>query len=116
MGDVSADREQVVAAIANVIANAVDAYKDAGGPITITGRCPQTADAACFKIIDTGCGMDSQTLAKACQPFFSALPAGRKRGMGLAHSVRLLELNKGYLTIASEPEKGTTVTITLPKA
>jgi putative nucleotidyltransferase with HDIG domain len=116
LGDVSADREQVVAAIANVIANAVDAYKDAGGPITITGRCPQTADAACFKIIDTGCGMDSQTLAKACQPFFSALPAGRKRGMGLAHSVRLLELNKGYLTIASEPEKGTTVTITLPKA
>ncbi|MHC4337891.1 MAG: ATP-binding protein, partial [Planctomycetota bacterium] len=43
-------------------------------------------------------------------------PAGRKRGMGLAHTARLIQLNDGSLDIASEPGKGTTVTILLRSA
>ena len=58
--------------------------------------------------------MDEQTLSKATQPFFSDKPAGRKRGMGLAHAQRLIEINNGTLDIASQPGKGTTVTVTLP--
>ncbi|MBE0536106.1 MAG: HDOD domain-containing protein [Phycisphaerae bacterium] len=114
LGDVYVDREQVVTAIVNVLSNSLDSYKGGNGPVTISARCAQPQDAVCLKIIDSGCGMDGATLAKACQPFFSARPAGRKRGMGLSHSVRLLELNGGSLAIASEPEKGATVTITLP--
>jgi signal transduction histidine kinase len=41
-------------------------------------------------------------------------PAGRKRGMGLAHAQRLIEINHGTLSLASQPDKGTTVTIVLP--
>ena len=81
----------------------------------IDTACAQSEGAVTFRIIDFGCGMDGETIAKACQPFFSAKPAGRKRGMGLAHSLRLLKLNKGTLSIASEIDKGTTVTVTLPK-
>ena len=59
--------------------------------------------------------MDAETLSqKATHPFFSAKPAGRQRGMGLAYAARLIQLNQGTLTLASEPEKGTTVTVTLP--
>jgi signal transduction histidine kinase len=58
--------------------------------------------------------MDKETLRKATQPFYSAKPAGRKRGMGLAYAQRLIQLNKGSLNIKSEPGKGTTVTILLP--
>ena len=48
-------------------------------------------------------------------PFFSARVAGRKRGMGLAHAQRLIQLNGGTIELASQPNRGTTVTIKLPK-
>lgn len=68
-----------------------------------------------LEIKDSGCGMDAETLKKATQPFFSAKPAGRNRGMGLAYAARFIQLNKGSLKIASEPGKGTAVTICLPR-
>ncbi len=115
LGDVHVDRRQVVRAIANILSNCLEAYKGGSGPVRIDGSCPQGEGTATFRIIDSGCGMDGETLAKACQPFFSARPAGRKRGMGLAHSLRLVRMNKGTLSITSQVDKGTTVTIALPK-
>jgi len=119
------DSAQVVSALANVVSNSLESYRDprfrgdelapahAGvGPIKIT------ADAAGsrvrLQVKDLGCGMDAETLRKATHPFFSAKPAGRKRGMGLAYTARTVQLNKGSLSIESEPGKGTTVTIYLP--
>jgi two-component system NtrC family sensor kinase len=66
------------------------------------------------QIIDTGCGMDPETVQKVTRPFFSAKVAGRKRGMGLAYAARFIQLNKGSLNISSEAGSGTTVTICLP--
>jgi signal transduction histidine kinase len=58
--------------------------------------------------------MDAETVRKTRLPFFSAKPAGRKRGMGLAYAARVIELNEGRLNITSQPGEGTTVTIFLP--
>ena len=106
------DSAQVVSALANVVSNSLESYRDKIGPIKIT------ADAAGsrvrLQVRDLGCGMDAETLRKATHPFFSARPAGRKRGMGLAYTARTVQLNKGSLSIESEPGKGTTVTIYLP--
>jgi putative nucleotidyltransferase with HDIG domain len=109
------DSAQVVSAIANVISNAVESYGDKPGPIKITAEAAESGDSVKLQISDTGCGMDAETVQKATQPFFSAKPAGRKRGMGLAYAVRFIQLNKGSLNIASEPDSGTTVTICLPR-
>ena len=114
--DVAVDTGQVVTAIANIVANSLDSYKAAAGPIEISAACPQSQGSITLQIIDKGCGMDKDMLARASQPFFSAKPAGRNKGMGLAHSQRLLLLNNGKMQIASSPEKGTCVTITLPQA
>jgi len=108
------DSAQVVSAIANVISNGVESYGDKPGPIKITADAAETGDSVKLQISDTGCGMDAGTISKATQPFFSVKPAGRKRGMGLAYAVRFIQLNKGSLNIASEPDSGTTVTICLP--
>ena len=59
--------------------------------------------------------MDAETLQKATHPFYSAKPAGRKRGMGLAYALRFIQINKGALEIESKLGKGTTVTIYLPR-
>jgi signal transduction histidine kinase len=115
LGEVNVDKNQVVTAIANVLSNALDSYKGGSGPIRIDGGCEQLETSAAFQVIDTGAGMDSQTLQKATQPFFSVREAGRKRGMGLAHAQRLLRLNNGSINLASAPDEGTTVTIQLPR-
>jgi putative nucleotidyltransferase with HDIG domain len=106
------DSAQIVPAIANVICNCLESYDDNLGPIKITAK--SVGDFVEFQLSDLGRGMDEQKVAKAAQPFFSSQPAGRKRGMGLAHAQRFIELNKGTLKIKSQPETGTIVTILLP--
>jgi signal transduction histidine kinase len=108
------DSAQIVSAIANVIANAVESYGDKPGPVTISGEPDELSEFIKLQVKDQGCGMDPQTLAKATQPFFSARPAGRKRGMGLAYAQRFIQVNQGSLEIESTSGKGTTVTIRLP--
>ncbi|MFC1676357.1 HDOD domain-containing protein [Planctomycetota bacterium] len=107
------DSAQMASAIANVFANSLESYDGGNGPIDVTvnrgsGRVVE------IQIADKGCGMDGETLSKATQPFFSAKPAGRKRGMGLAYTERLVNLNHGSMKITSQPGAGTTVTILLP--
>jgi putative nucleotidyltransferase with HDIG domain len=117
IGDIKnifADSAQVASAIANVICNSVQSYADSTGPVKITASADQSGSFVKLIIADLGCGMDSQTLQKATYPFFSNQPAGRKRGMGLAHAARLIQLNGGKLSITSRPAGGTTVTILLP--
>jgi putative nucleotidyltransferase with HDIG domain len=117
IGDIKnifADSAQVASAIANVICNSVQSYADSTGPVKITTSADQSGSFVKLIIADLGCGMDSQTLQKATYPFFSNQPAGRKRGMGLAHAARLIQLNGGKLSITSRPAGGTTVTILLP--
>jgi putative nucleotidyltransferase with HDIG domain len=110
--DVQVDSAQVVVALANVIANSIESYADPMGPIKITAESHE--GGLRLQVHDLGCGMDDATVRKAVSPFFSAKPAGRKRGMGLAYASRLIRLNKGTIQIESRPEHGTAVTITLP--
>ncbi len=113
--NVFVDSAQVVSAIANIISNAIESYGEQPGPIKITADADTTADMVRLSIADSGCGMDTAILQKAIQPFFSARPAGRKRGMGLAYAARLIQLNNGSLNIESEPGTGTTVNVHLPR-
>jgi len=113
-GEVYVDSAQVASAIANVLCNAVESYPNKEGAIKIAVREDITDDFVKLEIADSGGGMDEETLRKATQPFFSNRPAGRARGMGLAHTQRLVELNGGTLQISSQPASGTTVTILLP--
>jgi len=109
------DVHQVTQSVSFVLTNALQSYKGGSGPVWVD--CAESLDehAVSVAIRDAGCGMDAETQANACQPFFSSHPAGRKRGMGLAHAQRLLSLNGGKLNIISEPDTGTTVTVILPK-
>lgn len=112
--NVLVDSAQIVSAIANIISNAAESYGDQAGPVAISARNDEDGETVRLEIADEGCGMDAATLRKATQPFFSARPAGRKRGMGLAYAARFIQINTGTLGIASEPHSGTTVTIHLP--
>ncbi|MGD0598137.1 MAG: HDOD domain-containing protein [Sedimentisphaerales bacterium] len=117
------DSAQISCAISNIICNGLEAYasgspdkdiRGQAGAIAIEVSANKVNRTVSMQVIDSGRGMDEQTLARATHPFFSARPAGRKRGMGLAHAQRLIEINHGTLSLASQPDKGTTVTVVLP--
>jgi signal transduction histidine kinase len=108
------DSAQIASALANIIANAVESYADTMGPVKVTVEPTETGLR--LQINDLGCGMDEATRKKAASPFFSAKAAGRKRGMGLAFASRLIQLNGGTIELESQPDHGTTVTVTLPAA
>lgn len=111
---VMVDSAQVASALANVITNAGESYEESGGRIEVTVEA--AAGSVHLTVNDRGRGMDPYTRQRALFPFFSALPAGRKRGLGLAYAYRLVALNNGLLTLQSEPGVGTTVTLELPLA
>lgn len=115
LGDVFVDSRQIVSVLVKILSNALESYSEGKGPIRIFGDCDESGDFVRLQITDSGCGMSADILRKATKPFFSDRPAGRKRGMGLAHAHRLLKLNKGSLHLTSRPGDGTTVTVLLPQ-
>jgi len=108
------DSAQIASAVSNIICNGLESYDAGMGTIEIKAAANNSDGTVSIEVADSGIGMDEQTLAKATQPFFSAKPAGRKRGMGLSHAKRLIEINGGTLEITSQQGKGTTVKVILP--
>jgi PAS domain S-box-containing protein len=94
--------------ILNIAKNGIEAM-EAGGTLTIiTGR---QESRVFVQICDTGTGISPEVQEKIFQPFFSSKPKGS--GLGLAISQKIIEAHQGEITIASEPQKGTRVTIFL---
>ncbi len=64
---------------------------------------------------DTGCGMDSSQLEKACEPFYTTKPIGNDRpGLGLWVAYKIATAHDGKLEIQSKVNVGTSVTLSLP--
>jgi len=108
------DSGQIASAIANILHNAIEACGEELRPVEINMGGGESGDIVSIVITDHGCGMDSDTIAKATHPFFSGKKAGRQQGMGLANARRLIELNKGVLSFDSMVGQGTSVVVELP--
>ena len=117
------DAHQVELAVLNLAINARDAMPD-GGVIDIRVDQEQiegedglrSGTFLRVQIADTGCGMDSVTLAKAIEPFFSTKAVGKGTGLGLSMTHGLAVQLGGHLQLTSEPGVGTVATLCLPMA
>ena len=119
------DANQLENALLNLVVNARDAMPE-GGKIEIEGR-EETLEAGstiglpagryvCLRVIDTGEGMDEDTLARATEPFFTTKGIGKGTGLGLPMVHGLAEQSGGRLALASRPGRGTRLDIWLPRA
>jgi signal transduction histidine kinase len=110
---VCVDPQQLSAALAEVLANALQATDPAKGTITVHAACDSNSQRVVLTVSDDGAGMDELTLKHAFDPFFSAKRAGRQRGMGLAKAMRWIECSGGTIRLESRPGHGTRATIVL---
>ena len=118
-----ADQNQLEMALLNLSVNARDAMLE-GGTIRISvsresvgegHRSKLPADQyLCLSVADTGTGMDTATLARAVEPFFSTKGVGKGTGLGLSMVHGLASQLNGALTIQSSPGLGTSVELWLP--
>jgi signal transduction histidine kinase/FixJ family two-component response regulator len=79
---------------------------------------PGRTDLVRFTVVDSGIGMDGETIARLCEPFVQGDTRTSRRyggtGLGLAICRRLAELMAGELQIESVPRQGTTISFVLP--
>lgn len=61
------------------------------------------------RITDNGCGMDAETVSRITNPFYTTRTT-RKVGLGIPFLIQNAEQTGGYVSITSEPGKGTAVT------
>jgi signal transduction histidine kinase len=122
---VAVHREQLEAALLNLVANARDAMP-AGGRARITARnlskgtplpCGlPSGNYVSFSVEDTGLGMSPKVLAKATEAFFTTKPRNHGTGLGLAIVNAFATEGGGALHIESDLGHGTRVEILLPRA
>lgn len=110
-----ADREKLEQIMLNLVTNAIK-FTDAGEVVV---DC-EVADGEVFvRVRDTGIGIAQEKLELIFEPFVQVQPALTRTthgsGLGLAISRDLARAMRGDLTVTSEPGRGSTFTLRLPR-
>ncbi len=102
-----------VAAVTNLVLNAIDAVADCGGTVTVVLR--ENNGGAAVEVIDDGPGVPDELRDKIFESFFTT--KGKEgTGLGLAMVKELAQRRGGTLKVASPPEGGARFTLWLPAA
>jgi len=124
---VKIDPSQIDQILANLCVNANDAIGGVG-KVTIK-TCNKTCDRAycsnhahalqgdyvVLSVSDDGCGMEKEIMENLFEPFFTTKELGKGTGLGLSTVYGIVKQNKGFVDVCSEPGRGTTIAVYLPR-
>ncbi|MBI2424755.1 MAG: response regulator [Candidatus Hydrogenedentes bacterium] len=124
--NVRGDKGQLEQVLLNLCINARDAMPGGGrlricvDSVTLDGRAlnamglPESERYARLEVADTGCGMDSSTLSRIYEPFFSTKPLDRGTGLGLATVYGIVKQHQGAILVESALGRGATFQVYFP--
>ncbi len=123
---VEADSGQIQQAVINLLLNAGQAMPDGGELVLETATVtvgeddpekPRDAAAGIYArltVADTGSGIPPQILNRIFEPFFTTRDKGTHSGLGLSSTFGIVKAHNGYITVKSEPGRGSAFSIHLP--
>ena len=126
LGLVTADPGQVLQVLMNLVVNARDAMPDGGTLVIETANQSLDGEQASIQsefrsgpavrlaVSDTGIGMDQETQKNIFEPFYST-KGNKGSGLGLATVYGIVRQNHGRIDVSSDPGKGSTFRIYLPR-
>jgi PAS domain S-box-containing protein len=109
---IHADADHLREVFANLLNNALEAIPEAEeGLVRVTGSFD--GNTLEVSVHDNGAGISAESQERLFEPFFST----KKKGTGLGLSVvsQIVKMHKGTITVDSEPGKGTTMTVRIPR-
>jgi len=123
--EIIGDHAQIKQVLRNLIVNAVDAMPQGGdlffGTVNVThedmgGRPynPKPGNYVLMTVIDSGMGMDKETMRHIFDPFFTTKGVGKGTGLGLSSVYGIIKAHEGYIDVYSEKGKGTAFEVYLP--
>lgn len=112
LGVVEGNNGKLHQVILNLLVNAIDSIEDEG---LINISSIMKDNQVIIIIEDNGHGISKEDLDRILDPFFTTKSPGKGTGLGLSISQSIIQEHKGKIQFKSELNKGTDVTLTLPK-
>ena len=111
IGEVPLDADRMTQVFLNLCLNAIAAM-EAGGVlrVSLARRDERTVR---ITVADTGIGIPKEDLPRVFDPYFTTRSSGTGLGLAIVH--KIVEAHGGEVRLESEPGRGTTATILLPK-
>ena len=118
MDEISLDPKGIHRSLLNLVSNAIDACiseEDGGkGLVVRVTTKRENDDTVTFQVEDNGCGMDEAVRKRLFSSFFST-KGSKGTGLGLLVSQKIVQEHGGTIYVDSQPGKGSTFTIRLPR-
>jgi len=105
-----ADPDRLTQILINLLTNALKAVPQHG---RVTLQAAETETSTIIEVVDNGHGIPQELLPHIFERFYKGRQGGL--GLGLAIVRELVTAHNGIIDVSSEPDRGTTVTVRLPR-